>query len=147
MQGRNFLYLRFQHNQDPANLLQQKGARALPLYKAAKTEGGLLLNVVYGRGIFKDGRKFQRPQVGIFLPCYSTIQRSKHGLVHGSFRQLNSFSFLNAGPRGIVPFLVPAECFKAGSCSGVRAKLKLLASELLGFLEDIDLGTYLESRS
>lgn len=85
--------------------------------------------------------------MGIFLPCYSTIQRSRHGLVHGSFRQLNSFSFLNAGPHGIVPFLAPTECLKAGSCSGVRAKLKLLASELLGLLEDIDLGTYLESRS
>ena len=85
--------------------------------------------------------------MGIFLPCYSTIKRPRHGLVHGSFRQLNSFSFLNVGPDGIVPFLAPAECFKAGSCSGVRAKLELLGSELLGLLKDVDLGTYLESRA
>lgn len=50
MQGRNFLYLRFQYNQDPANLLQQKGARALPLYKAAKTEGSLLLFLMWYMG-------------------------------------------------------------------------------------------------
>jgi len=50
VQGSNFLYLRFQHNQDPENLLQQKGARAPLLYKAAKTEGGLLLFLMWYMG-------------------------------------------------------------------------------------------------
>lgn len=69
--------------------------------------------------------------------------------MHGSFNQLNSFSFfLNARPQGTVPFFpAPAGCSKTGSCPGVRAKVRHLASEFLGLLEDIDLGTDLESRS
>ncbi|KAF2974947.1 hypothetical protein EK904_007040 [Melospiza melodia maxima] len=38
-------------------------------------------------------------------------------------------------------------CSKTGSCPGVRAKVRTLASEFLGLLEDIDLGTDLESWS
>lgn len=68
--------------------------------------------------------------------------------VHSSYSQLNSFSFLNARPQGAFPFFpAPAGCSKAGSCRGVKARVRPTASELLGLLEDIDLGTDLESWS
>lgn len=91
-------------------------------------------------------RCFKAPG-GSFPPPCSTIKRLRHG--HGSFNQLNPFSFvLNARPQGTVPFFpAPARCSKAGNCPGVRPKVRCLGSELLGLLEDVDLGTDLESWS
>lgn len=108
------------------------------------------LYVVYRRGIFKIRTKKRcfKATGRRFPPPCSTIKRPRHELVHGSFNQLNSFSFLNARPQGTVLFFpTPIGCSKAGSCPRVTVKTRPLASELLGLLEDIDLGTNLESWS